>query len=195
MGSILDDIEITLDNGTSMGIVEKIFIKTLNNAINRVINTHGKSYLQIDTFAITRLNKALTYEVDALMQMTIKDLYEYFYLNEDEIRHLCKSDYVCDLQNNSYNFYSADLDENDNRYEIEARYEVNIDNALYLLNGGDIFIKWQGNFETLSNIKPIFSKSIRNYIEKAHVGFSHRFYDELKEYCYKNFKTALNSYE
>lgn len=187
MGSILDSIETTLDNGTSMIIAEKIFAKVLENIVRKNDVSNRISY-----FGFNVIGRHLTKEADGLQHCTVKDLYEIFLLNPDEIRHFCTSDYVQKVQDNSYSYYSCDF-KNFN-YEIHGNYSVNLDNALYLLTGGDVIVKWNNELKLVSEIDESHRKPVKNWITKAHVEFTCKFYECLQDFCYSNYEAFAKNY-
>lgn len=198
MGSILDDIDVIINEGDTHVVKIKLFNRliedniTNNQPINEYIEKYGN---KITSYS---LGRCISSTIEALKYCKVRDLYKYFNLNELDIRQLCSDkNIIKEVQNCSYSFcIKGKKDQYYNGY-----FRVNLDNALMLLKGGTIMIEMEdelGYFEEntyhvgkymvdLFSTPPEVRDYVKNDIEKCVICFAEEFYEDLKTYCYKKF--------
>lgn len=198
MGSILDDIDTIINEGDTYVVKTKLFNKVIEDNLtnNQPIDEYFKQYrIEITPYYLRRI---LCYAIEALKHCKVRDLYNYFNLNESEIRQLCSNkNSIKEIQNCSYSFCILG---NKKQY-YNGHFKVNLDNALILLKGGTIMIEMEtelGYFEEdtynvgkymvdLFSTPPEVRDCLKNDIEKCAICFTEDFYKELETYCFKKF--------
>lgn len=198
MGSILDDIDTIINEGDTHVVKTKLFNRVIEDNLtnSQSIDEYLKKYhVEITSYYLER---RLCYALEALKHCKVRDLYNFFNLNESEIRQLCSDKNVIkEVQNCSYSF--CILGEKDKYYN--GYFQVNLDNALTLLRGGNIIIEMEdelGYFEDdtyhvgkflvdLFETPPEVRNCLKKDIEKCAICFTEDFYKELKTYSFKKF--------
>lgn len=91
--SVLSDVDTVINNSDSFFIVEKIYMTAIDDAIYSAARRPGLTYP-------TR-HQALKYSIQALQCMTAYNLVTHFGLDLNELKTLCKSDYVTNVVDNN----------------------------------------------------------------------------------------------
>ena len=181
MGSLLDNIDNTLNYGNSYIVKMKMF-EMFYGGIKR-------DYESYKTSSPEWLAKRMVNDRKwAFEHLTVGDLKNCFYFNELEIRQFCyDSSIVNNVQDTLYSF-SVPIDQGLAYYN--GKYTCNLDNALYALNGGTFVIELNdadyGKY--LIDVKsspPPVRDFVLNNVKKCHVALNPNFFEELKDYCYK----------
>ena len=198
--SVLNNIDGTLINTDVTLIKEKLFKKLLDNVVkrNKILSNECShpNYYRLD-YRLNILLRYLREEICALKCCTVKNLYEEFNLNTDEIRLLCsRPDVVSDVDNETY-YYWSEKDYGSCSSNIICKtpdvgnisFNINLETAIALLTNQEIYINWFGKQVNLNDFKdPVFKPFIESTINhQTHVTFNNIFYSELKEYCIKHY--------
>ena len=183
MGSLLDNIDNTLNSGNSHVVKMKLF-ETFSSEIVRNFQSYG-SYSLSSTSFVKRMINERRY---ALEHLTIGDLKNYFYLNELEIRQFCSDSSI--VKNVQDTLYSFSVPENQGLSYYHGKYTCNLDNALYALTGGTFIIEIDdadcGKY--LIDVKSTPDRVrdfVLNNVKKCHITLNPDFFEELEEYCFK----------
>ena len=186
MGSLLDNIDNTLNSGNSHVVKMKLF-ETFSSEIVRNFQSYGSYSLSSESFVKRMINERKC----AFEHLNVGDLYKYFYLNELEIRQFCSdSSIVKNVQNTLYSF-SVPVKQGVGHYNYyHGKYTCNLDNALYALTGGTFIIeiddidceKYLIDVKsTPDDVKDFVLKNVK----KCHITLNPDFFEDLKDYCLK----------
>ena len=184
MGSLLDNIDNTLNSGNSHVVKMKLF-ETFSSEIVRNFQSYGSYSLSSSSFVKRMINERRY----ALEHLTIGDLNNYFYLNELEIRQFCSDSSI--VKNVQDTLYSFSVPENQGLSFYHGKYTCNLDNALYALTGGTFIIEMCNNEDYINYYIDVKSAPERvrdfvlNNVKKCHICLDTKFYEELEEYCFK----------
>ena len=183
MGSLLDNIDNTLNSGNSHVVKMKLF-ETFSSEIVRNFQSYGSYSLSSTSFVKRMINERRS----GFEHLTVGDLKNYFYLNESEIRQFCSdSSIVKKVQDTLYSF---SVPEGQGLTYYHGKYTCNLDNALYALTGGTFIIEIYdvdcGKY--LIDVKSAPERVrdfVLNNVKKCHICLDTKFYEELEEYCFK----------
>lgn len=180
MGSLLDNIDNTLNSGNSYVVKMKLF-ETFCSEIVRDCESYKTSSPE------WWIKRMINERKCAFEHLTVGDLKNYFYLNELEIRQFCSDrSIVKDVQDTLYSF---SIPKSHVEY-YHGKYTCNIDNALYALNGGTFTIEIDdvdcGKYlidvkSTPDDVKDFVLKNVK----KCHITLNPDFFEDLKDYCLK----------
>lgn len=184
MGSLLDNIDNTLNSGNSYIVKMKLF-ETFYSEVLRDYESYKTSSPE---WMIKRL---INERKCAFEHLTVGDLKNYFYLNELEIRQFCSdSSIVKNVQDTLYSF-SVPVKQGVGHYNYyHGNYTCNLDNALYALTGGTFMIEIDdidcGKY--LIDVKST-PEGVRDFVlknvKKCHIMLNPDFFEDLKDYCIK----------
>ena len=185
MGSLLDNIDNTLNSGNSHVVKMKLF-ETFYSEVLRDCEIYKASSTE---WMIKRL---INERRCAFEHLTVGDLKNYFYFNELEIRQFCSdSSIVKNVQDTLYSF-SVPVKQGVGHYNYyHGKYTCNLDNALYALTGGTFIIEMCNNEDYINYYIDVKSAPERvkdfvlNNVKKCHICLDTKFYEELEEYCFK----------
>ena len=184
MGSLLDNIDNTLNSGNSYVVKMKLF-ETFCSEIVRDYESYKTS--SAEWFIKRMINERKC----AFEHLTVGDLKNYFYLNELEIRQFCSdSSIVKNVQDTLYSF-SVPVKQGVGHYNYyHGKYMCNLDNALYALTGGTFIIEIDdvdcGKYLIDVKSTPECVRDfVLNNVKKCHIYLDTKFYEELEEYCLK----------
>ena len=186
MGSLLDNIDNTLNSGNSYVVKMKLF-ETFSSEIVR----DCESYSYKTSFPEWLIKRMINERRWAFEHLTVGDLKNYFYLNELEIRQFCSdSSIVKNVQDTLYSF-SVPVKHGVGHYDYyHGKYTCNLDNALYALTGGTFVIEIDdidcGNY--LIDVKStpdVVKDFVLNNVKKCHIMLNPDFFEDLKDYCLK----------
>lgn len=186
MGSLLDNIDNTLNSGNSHVVKMKLF-ETFSSEIVRNFQSYGSYSLSSESF----VKRMISERRPALEHLTVGDLKNYFYFNELEIRQFCSdSSIVKNVQDTLYSF-SVPVKQGVGHYNYyHGKYTCNLDNALYALTGGTFIIEIDdidcGKYlidvkSTPDGVKDFVLKNVK----KCHITLNPDFFEDLKDYCFK----------
>ena len=184
MGSLLDNIDNTLNSGNSHVVKMKLF-ETFSSEIVRNFQSCGSYSLSSTSFVKRMINERRP----ALEHLTVGDLKNYFYLNELEIRQFCSDSSI--VKNVQDTLYSFSVPESQGLTYYHGKYTCNLDNALYALTGGTFIIEMCNNEDYINYYIDVKSAPERvkdfvlNNVKKCHICLDTKFYEELEEYCFK----------
>ena len=187
MGSLLDNIDNTLNSGNSYVVKMKLF-ETFYSEVLR----ECEQYKAVSTEWI--IKRMINERRCAFEHLTVGDLKNYFYFNELEIRQFCSdSSIVKNVQDSLYSF-SVPVKQGVGHYNYyHGKYTCNLDNALYALTGGTFIIEIDdvdcGKYlidvkSTPDGVKDFVLKNVK----KCHITLNPDFFEDLKDYCLKKFK-------
>lgn len=183
MGSLLNNIDNTLNSGNSHVVKMKLF-ETFSSEIVRNFQSYGSYSLSSESFVKRMINERRP----ALEHLTVGDLKNYFYLNELEIRQFCSDSSI--VKNIQDTLYSFSVPGNQGLEYYHGKYICNLDNALYALTGGTFIIEIDdidcGKY--LIDVKSAPERVrdfVLNNVKKCHICLDTKFYEELEEYCFK----------
>ena len=186
MGSLLDNIDNTLNSGNSYVVKMKLF-ETFYSEVLR----DCEIYKTTPTTSIDWLIRRMIGERKcAFEHLTVGDLKNYFYFNELEIRQFCSDNSIVkNVQDTLYSF-SVPVTQGVGNY-CHGKYTCNLDNALYALTGGTFIIELDdidcGKY--LIDVKSAPERVrdfVLNNVKKCHVALNPIFFEELKDYCLQN---------
>jgi hypothetical protein len=181
MGSLLDNIDNTLNSGNSYVVKMKLF-ETFCNEVLRDCELYKTSSME---WLIKRM---IGERRCAFEHLTVGDLKNYFYFNELEIRQFCSdSSIVKDVQDTLYSF---SVPENQGLAYYHGKYTCNLDNALYALTGGTFIIEIDdidcGKYLIDVKSAPVRVRDfVLNNVKKCHIALNPNFFEDLKDYCLK----------
>lgn len=186
MGSLLDNIDNTLNSGNSYVVKMKLF-ETFYSEVLRDCESYKTSSVE---WLIKRM---ISERRCAFEHLTVDDLKNYFYFNELEIRQFCSdSSIVKNVQDTLYSFSVPERSVAKGRVGLveyyHGKYTCNLDNALYALTGGTFIIEIDdidcGKY--LIDVKST-PESVRDFVlnnvKKCHITLNPNFFEELKDYC------------
>ena len=187
MGSLLDNIDNTLNSGNSyvvkMKLFETFYSEVLRDCESYSYKTSSPEWL---------VKRMISERRCAFEHLTIGDLKNYFYFNELEIRQFCSdSSIVKDVQDTLYSFSVHDRSVAKGRVEYcYGKYTCNLDNALYALTGGTFIIEIDdidcGKYLIDVKSAPEYVRDfVLNNVKKCHIALNPNFFEELKDYCLK----------
>lgn len=185
MGSLLDNIDSTLNSGNSYVVKMKLF-ETFSSEILRDCEIYKASSTE------WMINRSINERRYVLEHLTVGDLKNYFYLNELEIRQFCSDSSI--VKNVQETLYSFSVPVNQGLEYYHGKYTCNLDNALYALTGGTFIIEIDdidcGKY--LIDIKSTpecVRDFVLNNVKKCHIYLDTKFYEELEEYCLKKLES------
>ena len=182
MGSILDNIDNTLNSGNSYVVKMKLF-ETFSSEILRGCESYNTSSVE---WLIKRM---INERRCAFEHLTVGDLFTYFYLNELEIRQFCSdSSIVKNVQDTLYSF-SVPVKQGVGHYNYyHGKYTCNLDNALYALTGGTFTIEiddvdCRKYLIDVKSTPECVRDFVLNNVKKCHITLNPNFFEDLKDYC------------
>ena len=184
MGSLLDNIDNTLNSGNSHVVKMKLF-ETFYSEVLRDCEIYKASSTE---WMIKRL---INERRCAFEHLTVGDLKNYFYFNELEIRQFCSDSSI--VKNVQDTLYSFSVPESQGLTYYHGKYTCNLDNALYALTGGTFIIEIDhidcGKYlidikSTPDDVKDFVLKNVK----KCHITLNPDFFEDLKDYCLKKFE-------
>ena len=190
MGSLLDNIDNTLNSGNSYVVKMKLF-ETFSSEIVR----DCESYSYKTSFPEWLIKRMINERRCAFEHLTVGDLKNYFHFNELEIRQFCSdSSIVKNVQDTLYSFSVPERSVAKGRVgRVEyyhGKYTCNLDNALYALTGGTFIIEIDdidcGKY--LIDVKSVpegVKDFVLNNVKKCHITLNPEFFEDLKDYCLK----------
>ena len=181
MGSLLDNIDNTLNSGNSHVVKMKLF----ETFYSKILRDYESYKTPSTEWLIKRMINDRKY---AFEHLTVGDLKNCFYLNELEIRQFCSdSNIVKNVQDTSYSF---SVPKNQGLEYYHGKYICNLDNALYALTGGTFIIEIDdidcGKY--LIDVKstpPCVRDFVLNSVKKCHIALNPDFFEDLEKYCCK----------
>lgn len=181
MGSLLDNIDNTLNSGNSYVVKMKLF-ETFYSEVLRDCELYKTSSME---WLIKRLINARRC---AFEHLTVGDLKNYFYFNELEIRQFCSDSSI--VKNVQDTLYSFSVPAGQGLTYYHGKYTCNLDNALYALTGRTFIIEIDdvdcGKY--LIDVKSA-PEDVRDFVLKnvknCHITLNPDFFEDLKDYCFK----------
>ena len=184
MGSLLDNIDNTLNSGNSYVVKMKLF-ETFYSEV--LIDCESYSYKTTSPDWLIR--RKINERRCAFEHLTVGDLKNYFYLNELEIRQFCSDSSI--VKNVQDTLYSFSVPENQGLAYYHGKYTCNLDNALYALTGGTFIIEMCSNEDYTNYCIDVKSapERVRDFVlknvKKCHITLNPDFFEDLKDYCLK----------
>jgi hypothetical protein len=185
MGSLLDNIDNTLNSGNSYVVKTKLFetfySEILRDCESYKTSTSSSYYMD---FVIKRMINERKF---AFEHLTVGDLKNYFYLNELEIRQFCSDSSI--VKNVQDTLYSFSVPKGQSEY-YHGKYTCNLENALYALTGGTFMIeiddvdcgKYLIDVKSTPDCVKYF---VLNNVKKCNITLNPDFFKDLKDYCLK----------
>ena len=181
MGSLLDNIDNTLNSGNSYVVKMKLF-ETFSSEIVR----DCESYSYKTTSPDWLIRRMISERRCAFEHLTVADLKNYFYFNELEIRQFCSDSSI--VKNVQDTLYSFSVPENQGLSYYHGKYTCNLDNALHALTGGTFIIEIDdidcGKYLIDVKSAPEYVRDfVLKNVKKCHITLNPDFFEELKDYC------------
>lgn len=182
MGSLLDNIDNTLNSGNSYVVKMKLF----DAFVSEIKRDYGSYRTSSSEWMIKRL---INERRSAFEHLTVGDLKNYFYLNELEIRQFCSDSSI--VKNVQDSLYSFSVPAGQGLTYYHGKYTCNLDNVLYALNGGTFIIEMCNDEDYIKYYTDVKSapERVRDFVLKnvknCHITLNPDFFEDLKNYCLK----------